>query len=153
MLKYRDEKFLARLILCLGYLAWIAVVPQTWAESSSPSIKSVKLKVNVDKSASCKLSLNGTIEATEMGTIWYRFEGPEGVTFDFGQEGTKTLQFDTWFGTGKGANMTKDIHGEFRLKAAMIGPGGKKEPITVSDAVPANYTCGGGSDIATPIKP
>ena len=120
------------------------------ARANGAHVTSVTLKVNVDRSSNCKLSLSASIGASEKGTIWYRFFGPAGVTFDFGDEGKKTLEFDTWFGAGRGANMSKDIHGEFRVDAAMVDSDGKHGPV-VSDTVRADYTCGNGSAIASPL--
>ena len=85
------------------------------------------------------------------GTVWYRFLGPPGATFDFGPEGTFTLTSDNSFGSGKGVAMTHDISGEFQAEAAMVGADGKHGPVTVSNSVPANYTCGSGKDIATAV--
>ncbi len=109
----------------------------------SPTVKSVKLEVQVDDSSPCKLSLSATIEGSGKGTVWYRFLGPEGVTFDFGAEDKMALDISTWGGVGKGATMPQDIKGEFKVEAAMLGPGGKRGPVTVSNIVPAAYTCAG----------
>ena len=141
----------AKVVAGLGIWTWIAAVALVGqAGASGARVTSVQLKVAVDRSSPCKLALSASIGASEKATIWYRFDGPPGVTFDFGPEGTKTLEFDTSFGAGKGANMRQDIHGEFRVEAAIVGPDGKHGPV-VSGAAPANYTCGGGSSVASPI--
>lgn len=147
------SRFHAALVAGLGVCVWMggAVFP---ARAAAPGahVSSVKLKVNVDHSAKCKLSLSASIEASGLGTVWYRFSGPAGVTFDFGGEGTKTLEFDRSFGAGRGANMTADIHGALRVEAAMIDANGQRGA-EVSDSVPADYTCGNGSAIASAIPP
>jgi len=120
------------------------------AEAPGAHINSIKLKVNIDHSANCRLSLSASIEASEMGTVWYRFSGPPGVEFDFGGEGTKTLQFDRFCGAGRGAKFTADIHGVLRVEAAMIDANGQSG-VELSDSVPADYTCGNGSAIARVI--
>jgi hypothetical protein len=120
------------------------------AGQAGAQVTSVKLKVAVDRSSNCKFALSASIGASAMGKIWYRFAGPPGVTFDFGDEDTKTLEFSTSFGAGRGANMSQDVHGDFRVDAAMVDASGKHGPV-VSDAVRADYTCGNGSAIASPI--
>jgi hypothetical protein len=122
------------------------------AGSPAAHVTSVKLRVNVDHSANCKLSLSASIAASELGTIWYRYSGPAGTTFDFGDEGTKTLEFDRFFGDGRGAKMAADIHGVLRVEAGMVDASGK-HGAALSDSVPADYTCGNGSTIASPIPP
>jgi hypothetical protein len=115
-------------------------------------VTSVKLLVNVDHSANCKLSLSATIETSALGNVWYHFTGPAGVTVDFGDEGTKDKDFGPTFHLGRGANMTADIHGVLRVEAGMVEASGK-HGAALSDSVPADYTCGNGSAIASPIPP
>jgi hypothetical protein len=140
------------LSICAGVIAGLAACGGVAAaQTRVERVNSVKLMVAVDRSSPCHLSLSASIEASGMGTIWYRFLGPDGVTFDFGAEGTKELQFDPSFGAGMGAKMAHDIRGEFKVEAAMVGANGKPGPITVSNIVPAAYTCGGGTSIATSL--
>jgi hypothetical protein len=139
------------LVAGMGICLWMAVSAFAGqAGADGPHVTSVKLKVAVDRSSNCKLALSASIGASAMGTIWYRFAGPAGVTFDFGDEDTKTLAFDTSFGAGRGTNMRQDIHGEFRVEAAMVDASGKHGSV-VSDTVRADYTCGNGSAIASPL--
>jgi hypothetical protein len=143
--------FPARLMAGVGVCLWTAGAALAGqAGAGGAQVTSVKLKVAVDRSSNCKFALSASIGASGMGKIWYRFAGPPGVTFDFGEEGTETLEFSTSFGAGKGANMSQDIHGEFRVDAAMVNASGKHGPV-VSDAVRADYTCGNGSAVASPI--
>jgi hypothetical protein len=141
-----NPRIRAGVIAGLAAGVWIAA-----AQTNVEHVNSVKLMVAVDRSSPCHLSLSASIEASGMGTVWYRFLGPDGVTFDFGAEGTKELQFGPSFGAGMGAKMAHDIRGEFKVQAAMVGANGKPGPITVSNIVPAAYTCGGGTAIATQV--
>jgi len=122
------------------------------AQSAAPppaaqtaAVTSVKLQVSIDESGPCQLSLSGTIATNGSGTVWYRFEGPAGVTFDYGPEGTADLGSSEWVGVGKGAKFTRDVRGQFRLEAAMQGPDGKHGPVTVSNVVPEDFKCAGGA--------
>ena len=133
--------------VCPGFAASPVARP---AQSEAARVTSVKLTVAVDRSSNCKLSLSATIDGGK-GKVWYRFEGPPGVTFDFGPEDTVELDISTWAGVGKGATMDHDIAGQFRVQAAMVEPNGKHGPVTFSNSVPANYTCGGGSSVASPV--
>lgn len=149
----RCSRLPATLVASLGICFWMGTcVFAQQAHSPGAHVTSVKLKVNVDHSANCKLSLSASIGTSELGTVWYRFSGPAGITFDFGGEGTKTLEFDKFFGAGKGANMTADIHGVLRVEAGMVDSSGK-HGAALSDSVSADYTCGNGSAIARPIPP
>ena len=144
-------RFQTRLVIGLAVCAWMAAPAFAGqAGAGGARVTSVKLIVNVDHSSNCKLSLSASIGASAMGTIWYRFTGPAGVTFDFGDEKTTTLEFSTSLGAGKGANMREDIHGEFRVDAAMVDARGKHGPV-VSDTGRAVYTCGNGSAVASAL--
>jgi hypothetical protein len=109
----------------------------------------IKLTVEVDTIANCKLSLNANIETNGRGKVWYRLQGPDGASFDFGNEGTMSV-LSHGGGLGKGVTIKQDIKGEFRVEAAMEGEGGKHGPVTLSNPVPANYTCDGGKSVARP---
>lgn len=112
---------------------------------TATKVTSVKLEVSIDKDQPCALNLNGTITADGLGKIWWRFDGPEGVTYDFGQEDTFDLTIDNWVGFGKGAKFTHDIRGQFKVEAAVQRPDGKRGPVTFSNAVPVDFKCAGGA--------
>lgn len=138
-----------RLLAVLGICAWIAPASKA---ADDIRVTAVKLSVEVDDQSNCKLSLNGTIHTNGKGTVWYRFRGPEGASFDFGLEETMSV-LSTGGGVGKGVSIAKDIKGEFQLEAAMVGEDGKRGATVLSNPVPANYTCQGGSSVARPTAP
>ena len=141
-----------RMLAVLGICAWMALPSAALAQSNAARIQSVKLTVAVDRSGPCSLAISASIEASDKATLWYLFEGPEGATFDFGAEGTSTLSFSNTAMIGKGVKLQHDIHGTFRLKAGIVGADGKKGPANYSEAVPAAYTCGNGTAIASPLE-
>lgn len=149
----KSSSFFAALLAGLTVCMWLedSSVARA-AQIKAVRVTSVALKVTVDRSSPCKLSLSATIETSGKGTVWYRFDGPPGTTFDFGAEGTHTLEFATSFGAGKGVTLSHDIKGEFRVQAAMVEPNGTHGPVTFSNIVPAFYTCGDGSSIANPME-
>jgi hypothetical protein len=144
MLKHSFSQ--AKVLTVLGICALIGPA----SKAADVRVTAVKLSVEVDRQSNCKLSLNANIQTTGEGSVWYRFQGPDGASFDFGQDDTMSV-LGTGGGVGKGVTIEKDIKGEFRLEAAMVGEGGKRGPVTLSNSVPANYTCGGGSSVARPI--
>ena len=149
MLKY--SSFPARVVAGLGVCMWMAAAAAAGqGVTNGTRVTSVKLNVAVDQSSPCRVSLSASIGTSGKGTVWYRIEGPAGVTYYKDSEGTTTLEDDTWFGLGRSATMSQDIKGEFRVVAAMVGPGGKHGP-AMSATAPANYTCGGGSAVASPV--
>ena len=134
------------IVACVG----AAVAPGAFA-ADAVRVDSVKLKVAVDRSGSCKLALSATINTTGPGKVWYRFEGPEGTEFDFGPEDTTTMDSSAFAGIGRGASFTRDIQGAFRMQAAVVLADGRHGTPVFSAAVPAAYTCDGGKSVARPI--
>ncbi|MCE5308861.1 MAG: hypothetical protein LLG20_14580 [Acidobacteriales bacterium] len=140
---YSQVKVMTVLGLC-------ALIAPSLLTAEDARVTAVKLSVEVDDSSNCKLSLNATVVTNGRGTVWYNFQGPDGVSFDMGKDGTMPV-LSKGGGLGKGVTIKQDIKGEFRLEAAMEGEGGKRGPVVLSNPVPANYTCAGGSSVARPI--
>ncbi len=123
------------------------------AQSSGLKITGIDFDVKIDDGERCSLSMNGMIKTEGKGKLWYRFEGPNGATFDGGAEETTNIPFGHGAGVGKGAKFTTDIRGQFVLKAAVLDANGKKGAIVASKPVPGNYTCGNGVKEAKAVAP
>lgn len=144
----KNSRVIAVLVVFLAAFSICAA-----AQDEPLRITAVELTVTAEPDINCKLSLNATIRTEGKGTLWYGFEGPAGVTFDGGAEETQSVTFGHGTGVGKGASFSADTHGTFVLKAAAVGPNGKKGPIVLSKRVPGDFTCGNGSAVASPIAP
>jgi hypothetical protein len=110
--------------------------PKPLTRDKLPKITGIELNVRVDTAYPCYLSVNASFSPSESGTIWYRFLGPSGVTFDMGPEGTMDVQGGphSGAGVGKGAKMRPVIRGAFKVEVAYVRSNGKHGASTITPA-------------------
>lgn len=119
---------------------------KTPAQSAEVAVTAVALQVSeLPGAPPCrrKLTAKGAVSVNGPATVWYRFYSDVGgLQFAFGPQGTTRLA------AAGSVNVTKDVAfaaskaGELRLEAAVQGPDGRHDAVTISNVVTFRVVCG-----------